>query len=160
MEIELFLAGRLEPGLRKLQQEIFEKIAVLNAYAPANIRVKVTDPYAIGNTERRDKFIDELMEKGIRPTSFRQQTEQGVSTRLIFPGALIRYNGKEEAVNFLKYNPDFSHESNFNHSAETVEFELVMHSRSLCAEAVRLVAFLEGHGEADRYQVYDFAAAL
>jgi ABC-2 type transport system permease protein len=125
MEIELFLAGRLEPGLRKLQQEIFEKIAVLNAYAPANIRVKVTDPYAIANTGRRDKFVDELMEKGIRPTSFRQQTEQGVSTRLIFPGALIRYNGKEEAVNFLKYNPDFSHESNFNHSAETVEFELV-----------------------------------
>jgi ABC-2 type transport system permease protein len=160
MEIELFLAGRLEPGLRKLQQEIFEKIAVLNAYAPANIRVKVTDPYAIGNTGRRDKFIDELMEKGIRPTSFRQQTEQGVSTRLIFPGALIRYNGKEEAVNFLKYNPDFSHESNFNHSAETVEFELVSAFQKLMRGSRSLVAFLEGHGEADRYQVYDFAAAL
>ncbi len=160
MEIELFLAGRLEPGLRKLQQEVFEKIAVLNAYAPGNIRLKVTDPYAIGNVERREEFIAELMDKGIRPTSFRQQTEQGVSTKLIFPGALIHYNGKEQAVNFLKYNPDFTHESNFNHSAETVEFELVNAFQKLMRNSRATVAFLEGHGEADRYQVYDFAAAL
>jgi ABC-2 type transport system permease protein len=160
MEIELFLAGKLEPGLRKLQQEVFEKIAVLNAYSPINIRVRVTDPYAIGNTERREKFINELMEKGIRPTSFRQQTDQGVSTRLIFPGAVIRYDGKEEAVNFLKYNPDFSHEANFNHSAETVEFELVNAFQKLMRTRQSSVAFLEGQGEADRYQVYDLTTSL
>lgn len=160
MEIELFLAGRLEPGLRKLSQEVLEKTAVLNAYAPANIRIRITDPYAISNIEKRDKFFEELMQKGIRPTSFRQQTDQGVSTRLIFPGALIRYNGREEAVNFLKYNPDFSHEANFNHSAETIEFELVNAFRKLLRTSQPTVAFLEGHGEADQFQVYDFAASL
>ncbi len=160
MEIELYLAGRLEPGLRKLQQEVFEKIAVLNAYAPENIRLRVTDPYSIGNTQKREAFIGELMEKGIRPTTFRQQTDQGVSTRLIFPGAIIRYNGKETAVNFLKYNPDFSHEANFNHSAETVEFELINAFQKLMRNRRSTVAFLEGHGEADRFQVYDFTTAI
>ena len=160
IEIELFLAGRLEPGLRKLQQEVFEKIAVLNAYSPAHIRLRVTDPYGIGNTQRREAFIEELMEKGVRPTSFRQQTDQGVSTRLIFPGALLRYNGKEQAVNFLKYNPDFTHEANFNHSAETVEFELVYALQKLMRLRRSTISFLEGHGEADRYQVYDIASAL
>ncbi|HZH73251.1 MAG TPA: gliding motility-associated ABC transporter substrate-binding protein GldG [Mariniphaga sp.] len=160
MEIEIFLAGQLEPGLRKLQQEVFEKIAVLNAYAPSNIRLKVTNPYNIGNTERREKFFDEIMQKGIRPTSFRQQTDQGVSTRLIFPGALIRYNGKEEPVNFLKYNPDFSHEANFNHSAETIEFELVDAFRKLLRTQTATISFLEGNGQADQYQVYDFSSAL
>jgi ABC-2 type transport system permease protein len=33
VEIEIFLAGDLEPGLRKLQQEIIEKIAVLNVFS-------------------------------------------------------------------------------------------------------------------------------
>ncbi len=160
MEIELFLAGELEPGLRKLQQEVFEKIAVLNAYAPQNIRVKVTDPYTIGNNEKREEFIDELTEKGIKPTSFRRQTDQGVSTRLIFPGALIHYDGKEAPVNFLKYNPDFSHEANFNHSAESVEFELMSAFQKLMRSRQSTLAFLEGHGEADRYQVYDFATSL
>ncbi len=160
MEIEVFLAGKLEPGLRKLQQEIFEKIAVLNAYAPANIRIKVTDPYSIGNTEKREKFIAELIEAGIRPTSFRQQTDQGVSTKLIFPGAVVTYNEKKEAVNFLKSNPDFSHEVNFNHSAETVEFELVNAFQKLMRTKQSTVAFLEGHDEADRFQVYDFTTTL
>ncbi|MBK6284280.1 MAG: gliding motility-associated ABC transporter permease subunit GldF [Draconibacterium sp.] len=43
IEIELYLEGELEPGLQKLQQEIFEKIAVLNVYSPKPIRLKITD---------------------------------------------------------------------------------------------------------------------
>ena len=159
-EVEFYLAGKLEPGLRKLQQEVFEKIAVLNVYSPENIRVKITDPYSIANAEKREEFIDKLVNKGIRPTSFRQQTDQGVSSRLIFPGATIRYNGKETAVNFLKYNPDFSHEANFNHSAESVEFELANAFQKLMRTRRSTVAFLDGHGEAGRYEVYDFASAL
>jgi ABC-2 type transport system permease protein len=160
VEVEFYLAGKLEPGLRKLQQEVLEKIAVLNVYSPKNIRVRITDPYAIGNAERREEFIENLINKGIQPTRFRQQTDQGVSTRLIFPGAVIRYDGKETAVNFLKYNPDFSHEANFNHSAESVEFELANAFQKLMRTRRSSVAFLEGHGEADRYEVYDFASLL
>jgi ABC-2 type transport system permease protein len=160
VEIEFYLAGQLEPGLRKLQQEVLEKIAVLNVYSPGNIRVRLNDPYALANSEKREKFIENLINKGIQPTSFRQQTNQGVSTRLIFPGAVIRYNGKETAVNFLKYNPDFSPEANFNHSAESVEFELATAFQKLLRTQRSSVAFLEGHGEADRYEVYDFASAL
>ncbi|MFW5831083.1 MAG: gliding motility-associated ABC transporter permease subunit GldF, partial [Prolixibacteraceae bacterium] len=160
VEVEFYLEGELEPGLRKLQQEVFEKIAVLNAYSKENIRIHIKDPYRIGNPEKREKFIEELIQKGVVPTSLRQKTEQGVSTKLIFPGAVIRYNGREMAVNFLKYNPDFSHESNFNHSIETVEFELVNAFQKLQREEYASVAFLEGHGELDQFQVYDFASSL
>lgn len=159
-EVEFYLAGRLEPGLRKLQREVLEKIAVLNVYSPSPIRVRLTDPYAIANTEKREEFINQLTEKGIQPTSFRQQTDQGVSTKLIFPGAVIRYKGKETAVNFLKYNPDFSHEANFNHSAESVEFELINALQKLIRTRRSSVAFLTGHGEAGHYEVYDLASAL
>lgn len=160
VEIEFYLEGELEPGLRKLQQEVFEKVAVLNAYSDENIRIYVRDPYRISNTEKREEFIEELIQKGVKPTSFRQKTEQGVATKLIFPGAIIRYNGRETAVNFLKYNPDFGHEANFNHSIESVEFELVNAFQKLLREQKSTLAFLEGHGELDQYQVYDFATAL
>ncbi len=160
VSVELFLEGELEPGLKKLQNEVFEKIAVLNAYSGKPIRLKVTDPYAVGNQEKQDKLIEELYGKGIIPTSFRHKTEKGVSTKLIFPGALIRIGNKEVAVNFLKYNQDFSHEYNFNHSAESVEFELVNAFQKLMRTKRSTVAFLEGHGEFDRYQVLDFSNAL
>jgi ABC-2 type transport system permease protein len=158
--IDFYLAGELEPGLRKLQQEVFEKIAVLNAYSSENIRVNVKNPYSISDAEEREKFIDNLVRQGIEPTRFREQTEQGVSSRLIFPGAVIRYKNRERPVNFLKYNPDFTHEANFNHSAESVEFELVNAFQKLLRERRSTVAFLEGHGELDRYQTYDIASAL
>lgn len=160
VEIEFYLEGELEPGLRKLQQEVFEKVAVLNAYSEENIRIYVRDPYRISNAGKREEFIEELIQKGVQPTSFRQKTEQGVSTKLIFPGAVIRCDGREMAVNFLKYNPDFSHESNFNHSVESVEFELVNAFQKLQRTKNSTIAFLEGHGELNRFQVYDFASSL
>lgn len=160
IEIELFLAGELEPGLRKLQREIFEKIAVMNVFANKPIRLKVTDPYGFGNPAKREEFINGLYEKGIVPTSLRQKTDQGVNTRLIFPGALIGSGGKEIAVNFLKYNPDFSHEFNFNHSAESVEFELVDAFMKLGRKQKSSVAFWDGNGTFNKYELLDFANAL
>jgi ABC-2 type transport system permease protein len=67
---------------------------------------------------------------------------------------------REVAVNFLKYNQDFSHEYNFNHSVESVEFELVNAFQKLMRTKKSTVAFLEGHGEFDQYQVLDFANSL
>ena len=160
VSIEFYLEGELEPGLKKLQREVFEKVAVLNAYSQKPIRLTVTDPYAISNPEKREDLINQLYEKGIKPTSFRHETEQGVATKLIFPGAVIRMGGKEVAVNFLKYNQDFSHEYNFNHSVEGVEFELVNAFQKLMRTKKSTVAFLEGHGELDMYQVMDFANTL
>ena len=57
--------------LRKLQTEIFEKIAVLNVYSPKPIRLKVTDPMGFTNAQRRNDFQNQLIEKGVKPISFR-----------------------------------------------------------------------------------------
>lgn len=160
VEIELFLEGELEPGLQKIQQEIFEKIAVLNVYASSPIRLKVSDPYNFGTTEKRDKFQQSLVDKGVKPISFNKRTNQGVSTKYIFPGAIIRMNGKEAAVNFLKNNPDFSPVMNFNHSVESVEFELVNAFQKLMHENKPTIGFLQGHGELNRFEVMDFAGSL
>ena len=160
VEIEFFLDGELEPGLQKLQNEVFEKIAVLNVYASKPVRIKLTDPYSITNTDKREEFQTGLINKGIKPISFRRKTDQGVSTKYIFPGALIRLDGKEIAVNFLKNNPDFSYELNFNHSVENVEFELTNAFQKLLRVKKPLVGFLQGHGELNQYEVADFAASI
>ena len=160
VSVEFYLEGELEPGLKKLQHEVFEKIAVLNVYAQKPIRLTVTDPYSFTNPEKREELFEQLYEKGIMPTSFRHKTEQGVTTKLIFPAAVIRMGGKEVAVNFLKNNQDFSPQYNLNHSVESVEFELVNAFQKLMRTKKSTVAFLEGHGEFDMYRVMDFAKAL
>ncbi len=160
VEIELYLAGELEPGLRNIQAEILEKVAVLNAYSAKPIRIRIFDPYSISNPEKQDKFINTLVEKGVSRTSFRRKTEMGVITKYIFPGAVIRYGRKEMAVNFLKNNPAFSYEMNFNHSVETIEFELVNAFQKLMRTKKSTVVFLQGHGEANQFEISDFANEL
>lgn len=160
IEIEFFLDGELEPGLKKLQREVFEKIAVLNVYSPKSIRLKITDPYRFGNAKKREEFQSRLIEKGIKPISFNRRTDEGVSTRYIFPGAIVRMDGKEIAVNFLKNNPDFTYEMNFNHSIEGVEFELINSFQKLMRERKSTLAFLDGHGEFNRFEVLDIANTL
>jgi ABC-2 type transport system permease protein len=160
IEIELFLEGELEPGLQKLQQEVFEKIAVLNVYSPKPIRLKITDPYRFSSTKKAEEFQSQLIAKGIQPVSFNRKTDSGISTRYIFPGAVITSGQKEIAVNFLKNNPDFSYEVNFNHSIESVEFELINAFQKLERNKKSTVAFLEGHGEFNNYEVLDFTNAL
>lgn len=160
VEIEFYLAGELEPGLQKLQTEVFEKVAVLNVYAPKPIRIKLIDPYEFSNIKKRDEFQEQLIGKGIKPVSFNRKTDQGVSTRYIFPGAVIRVGEKETAVNFLQYNPDFTYDVNFNHSVENVEFELINAFQKLMRNKKTTVAFLEGHGEFNYYETLDFANSL
>lgn len=160
IDIEFYLTGELEPGLQKLQREVFEKIAVLNVYSQKPIRIKMVDPYRFSNAEKREDFQNQLIEKGIRPISFNRKTDQGISTRFIFPGAVIRSGGKEIAVNFLKNNPDFSYEVNFNHSIESVEFGLANAFQNLMRTKKSTLAFLEGHAEFNQYEVMDFVNAL
>lgn len=159
VEVELYLDGELEPGLKKIQTEIIEKIAVLNAYSSKPIRVRVFDPYKIGNPEKQNEFIRSIIEKGVRPINFKRKTDNGLATKNIFPGALIRYGNREIAVNFLKNNLG-SYELNFNYSVETIEFELVDAFQKLMRTKKSNVAFLEGHGEANQFEVSDFARSL
>lgn len=160
VEVELYLDGELEPGLRKIQTEILEKIAVLNVYSGSPIRIRLFDPYRIGNKEEQDEFINELVARGVRPINFRRKTDKGVSNKYIFPGAIVRYGERELAVNFLKNNPAFSYEMNFNHSVETIEYELVNVLQKLMRTKKSVVGFLQGNGEANKYELADISREL
>lgn len=158
--VELYLAGELEPGLRNIQTEVIEKIAVLNVYSGKPIRFRIFDPYSISDSKKQTNFINELTQKGIKPISFRHKTEKGVSTKLIFPAAVLKYGDKEIAVNLLKNNPGVSYEVNFNNSVESVEFELIRAIHKLTVQQKSKLAFLQGHNEANKYQLADISGAI
>lgn len=158
--VELFLAGELQPQFRKLQQAVMDKVRDISRYAGKPVRVILTDPYEAVPPKERAAFFEKLAEKGVRPTDVRQQTEQGTSTRLIFPGAIIRYGEAETGVNFLKYSAGFSAEVNLNHSVEGIEYGIISSLRKLMAEDKPVVAFLQGHSELNPWEVHDLVTAL
>jgi ABC-2 type transport system permease protein len=158
--VELFLAGELQPQFRKLQQAVMDKVRDIGRYSGKPVRIILTDPYEAAAPKERSAFFEQLAEKGIRPTDVRQQTEQGTSTRLIFPGAMIRYGESETGVSFLKYSAGFSAEVNLNHSVEGIEYGIISSLRKLMADEKPVIAFLKGHSELNPWEVHDLVTSL
>lgn len=158
--IDLFLTGDLPAGFRQLQQAIEEKVQDMDAWAGASIRLTKNDPYDITNTEERNKLFSQLVDLGLQPTDIRQNKEEGTVTKLIFPGAVMRYGDQMIGINLLKNNPSLVAEENLNNSIETLEFELINAIRQLRQESKETVAFLTGQGELGDEETWDIRQGL
>lgn len=158
--IELYLSGDLPPGMRQLQQSFVEKVEEYNAYSKQRIVLKETDLYEIKNKDEREKQINNLIDFGIQPVNLQHKTDEGLSTKEVFPGAVVQLNGFAMVINILKNNPMMNDEQNINQSSELIEYELTKAIRSLINDRQPTVAFLTGHGEANNYETGDLRYTL
>ncbi len=157
---EIYLEGELPPGFRRLKTAIEEKLADLGQYGNSPIYQRTIDPYNEVPAKDRDAYFQQLFQYGIVPTDLRIKTEQGITTRLIFPSVVLRYGEKALVLNLLKNDPSIAPEENLNRSVEMLEYELMNGIRTLMREKPVKVAFLQGHQEADSLHRYDFTMAL
>jgi len=157
---EIYLEGEMPPGFRRLRTAIVEKLNDLQQYGKKSIYLRKIDPYKEVPAKELKSYFDQLFQHGIVPTDLRIKTEQGVTTKLVFPSVVLHYKEKAVVLNVLKNDPTQSAEENLNRSIEMLEFELVNAIRTLTRDQPVRVAFLEGQAEADSLQVADFSSAL
>ena len=157
---EIYLEGDMPPGLHRLQTAIVEKISDLQQYGRNSIYIRRIDPYKEVPVNERKAYFDDLMRHGVIPTDLRIKTDQGITTKLVFPSVVLRYREKAVVLNLLKNDPAQTAEVNLNRSIEMLEFELINGIQNLVRENPLQVAFLNGHQEADSLQTLDFADAL
>jgi ABC-2 type transport system permease protein len=161
VQVDIFLEGELPPGFRKLQQAIVEKIQDINAYADFRVNYELIDPYKIvSNSKEQNQLFERLVSIGLQPTDLRLKRDEGTVTKLIFPGAVLRYKDSEIGINLLKNNPSLSAENNLNQSVETLEYEFMRAFKLFLDSSKPLVAFLGGHGELDEPETRDIRQAL
>jgi ABC-2 type transport system permease protein len=160
LQAEIYLEGDMPVGFRRLKASITEKLNDLQQYGSHSIYIRSVDPYKEVPVKERQAYFDELSRHGIIPTNLRIKTEQGVTTKLVFPCVVLRYKDKSMVLNLLKNDPRQPAEENLNRSVEMLEYEFMNAIRTLVREKPIHVAFLEGHQEADSLQVLDFTNAL
>ncbi len=157
--VEVYLDGDLPPGFRRLQSAIRETLEEFRVYGGSNIEYRFIDP-GTGATSARNEFYQQLAKKGLQPTNLHDNENGRQVERIIFPGAIIRFNDKEEPVLLLKGSQAASPEMRLNQSVEGVEYELVAAIRRLTQKRRQQIAFIEGHGELPVPQVADLMGAL
>ncbi|QHT69356.1 gliding motility-associated ABC transporter substrate-binding protein GldG [Rhodocytophaga rosea] len=159
--VTVYLAGDdLPAGFKRLETAIRERLEEFTVYGGKNIQYTFTDPGAIVDKKARSKFYQQLISKGIQPTNLFAKEGDRQIEKLIFPGALVSYQGKELPVLLLKGNKATGSEQILNQSVENVEFELASAMRKLSVTDKKRIGFLLGHGEPQGTEIADLVNSL
>lgn len=159
--VRLYFDGEMPLPLRKMQTRIIEILEEYKVHAHGKLAYTLINPYDEKDVQARDKLFEYLYSQGLRPVNVQTGTKEGgASEQLVFPGAMVVAGNRQMSVTLLKNNPLQSSETNINQSLQTLEYELTNTIRNLSAERVEKIAFIEGHGELNEYQVADVSSAL
>jgi ABC-2 type transport system permease protein len=159
--VKVYLEGDMPYGFLRLKKSIKETLDEFRNYAGDNLQYDFIDPSAIKDKKTQKDLYKQLYKLGLTPTNIQERDEDGkLIQKIIFPGAIVSYAGREIAVDFLKNNLNRTPEENLNASIEAIEFNLIQAIRKLNNEFGQKIAFIEGHGELNEWQVADLANSL
>ncbi|HPE86470.1 MAG: gliding motility-associated ABC transporter substrate-binding protein GldG [Bacteroidales bacterium] len=154
---KIYLEGDFPAGFKRLRNETRELLRQFNAYNK-NIQFEFIDPTTIGANV--NAVYEELIRKGLNPTDLHVRNESGSSQKIIFPGAIVTYQGKELPLHLLTSQLNTAPEEALNNSIQSLEYNISSSIRRLVAIEKPSIAFLEGHGELDKMETWDIAQAL
>jgi ABC-2 type transport system permease protein len=157
---EIYLSGKLPSGMKEFRDAIVEKVEDFNAYSTYRIMHETIDIYKISNNSERNQLIEMLIDAGIQPVNFGHKTTEGLSTKQIFPGIIIRNKEQAVAINLLNNNPLIGPDENLRQSIELLEYEFIRGIRLLQQTHLPRIAFLSKEGNANLYETSDFRYSL
>jgi ABC-2 type transport system permease protein len=159
--IRVYLDGDLNIPFKKFQGNIRDFLDELHVYGRNNIQYEFFNPLEDISKQAQGKTIQELYDKGLRPTNILQRDKEGgTSEKIIFPSAIIRYKDFEIPLNLLVNNPGQNSEQNLNSSKESLEYSFISAIKNITSNKTEKIAFIEGHGELNEYEVNDISNEL
>ncbi|MCJ7449755.1 MAG: gliding motility-associated ABC transporter substrate-binding protein GldG [Bacteroidales bacterium] len=159
--IQVYLDGEIPIPLKRLKRSVREMLDEFRIASGQRIDYEFINPAGDKDAQQREAQYQVLNDKGLNPVRIQASDEEGgSSTKLIFPGMIVNYNGIEIPVNFLKNNQSISPEQNILHSIEGLEYEMIQTIATVSSDTIYKVAFLEGHGEFPEIEVADITFNL
>jgi len=98
---------------------------------------------------------------GLQPVLVHERSNNGQMVQTpVYPYAIVRYKNRLRVVQLLQNNPSRSGEENLNSSIEALEYRMADAINGVLHPRTEKVAFLEGHGELNERDVYDWEKEL
>ncbi len=158
--IEVFLEGELPSNFKRLRDGIENALQQFARVGGANVEYKFTDPSQASSAQARNQFFRSLIDRGIQPSNVNYTQDGQRIEKLIFPGAIITYNGRERGVTLLKGNRSTSIEEMLNQSIEGLEYELANSIKQLQNTSKPRVGLITGHNEPDSSELSGFTNVI
>ncbi len=158
--VKVYLDGDFPPAFKRLQNATREMLDELRAYSHGNIEYEFINPAANPDEKERNKLYQQLVSRGVQPTSLQAQNKAETSQQIIFPGAIISYLGEELPLMLLQDQIGTSPEQMLNNSIQGLEYGFGNVIRKLSVKVPYRIAFIEGQGESDEMHVADITREL
>lgn len=143
---KVYLEGEFPAGFQRLRNETREMLNQFRAYSK-NIRFQFIDPSAGKDKTQLDAMYLQLAKSGLNATDLQVKDKTGMSRKIIFPGAVVSYNGKEMPLDLLLTQVGKPPAEVLNNSVQSLEFGLINVIRKLSLTEKPKIAFIEGQGE-------------
>ncbi|KRO55550.1 MAG: hypothetical protein ABR79_04020, partial [Cryomorphaceae bacterium BACL11 MAG-121001-bin54] len=158
--IKIYLAGDFPTEFKHLQSELLNLLTSFKSIAGDNFDYEVIDPNNTNDESEKIDLFKQLVKDGLTPTDIEIRSTSSKSSQIIFPGALIYYKDRQQAVNFLKNSVTKQAGENINASIENLEYEFIAAIHHLAKNNIEKIAFLEGNGELTDKEVYDLTESV
>ncbi len=158
--VQVYLEGSFPASFKRLRNETKEMLDEFQAYSNGNLSFEFINPSEHPDIKERDRVYKNLFEKGLRPTDLEINDDDGVSKKVVWPGAIVRFRDIETPVQLLKSQFGAQPEVILNRSIESLEFELASAIKKVSSPFIERIAFIEGHGELNKYETADIVRSL
>lgn len=162
VEFKVYLDGDYLPAdLTRVRNTILETMEELADVSDDFVEFEFINIYSdIEEEKDQQKELLRLQKKGITLLPIPHRQENGELTRLYVPlGAEAFYNGRSITVPFIRQAKG-DKTTTYEKAIEELEFEITNSIRKLQQNAMKTVAFLQGHGELGKFDLEDLSTGL
>ncbi|MGF1637326.1 MAG: gliding motility-associated ABC transporter substrate-binding protein GldG [Cyclobacteriaceae bacterium] len=158
--VDVYLAGDLPAGFKRLHNSIRETLDEFKVYAGENLQFRFIDPTKAESQKARNEFFTSLAEKGIQPTNIMDQSSGQRTEKLVFPGVVISYGDEETGVMLLKGSKAAGAQQQLNQSIEGLEYELATAIQKLIKVDQYRIGIVQGYDDLDTLQLAGLTSSL
>ncbi len=158
--VKVYLEGEFPAGFKRLSKSTREMLDEFALYSNGNIQYEFIDPFKGADSKKTSEIIQELGSKGLQPTNVQVKKEDEFAQKILIPGAILTYRGKEYPINLLRSQFGQNPEEVINSSVELLEYEIANTLRNALQGSQKKIAIIQDHGELDKWDIVEAEAML
>lgn len=158
LEVTIFLKGEFPSGFRKLAANTEQFLRLLKEENPGRIRYRFLSPLEEVATDKT--WGDSLLSLGALNINLTVQKKAGQTSNIIFPVALINYQGKQSLISLFPGASRTISQLELNRAEALLEYQFAIAIDKLLRPAKPGIAYEIGHGEPVDESTYQLRRAL
>lgn len=158
--VKIYLEGDFPAGFKRLATATKELLNEMKVYGGDKIQYELEDPTRGKNEKELREVLKELALKGLEPTNVKNNAGDEYSEKIIVPGALVNYKGRQVAVNLLENTPGTAAQEALNNSVAHLEDKFAQAIETMSMIRKPRIGYIMGQGELDNLATADLTNSL